>query len=40
VALSLVPPNPATEMNFATVHQCDFWDGLTGRTLPPDNDQD
>jgi para-nitrobenzyl esterase len=39
VTLSLVPPNPATELNFATVHQCDFWDGLTGRTLPPDNDQ-
>jgi para-nitrobenzyl esterase len=35
VMLSLVPPNPAAETNFATVHQCDFWDDLTGRTLPP-----
>jgi para-nitrobenzyl esterase len=40
VMLSLVPPTPATETNFATVHQCDFWDGLTGRTLPPDDDHD
>ncbi|MGJ4943667.1 carboxylesterase/lipase family protein [Bradyrhizobium sp. HKCCYLS1011] len=40
VMLSLVPPTPATETNFATVHQCDFWDGLTGRTLPPDHDHD
>jgi para-nitrobenzyl esterase len=40
VTLSLVPPNPATETNFATVHQCDFWDGLTGRTLPPEQDHD
>lgn len=31
---SLVPPTPATETNFATVHQCDFWDALSGRTLP------
>jgi para-nitrobenzyl esterase len=40
VMLSLLPPNPATETSFATVHQCDFWDGLTGRTLPPDHDHD
>jgi para-nitrobenzyl esterase len=40
VMLSLVPPNPATETNFAAVHQCDFWDGLTGRVLSPDNDHD
>ncbi len=33
--LSLVPRTPATETNFATAHQCDFWDTLTGRTLPP-----
>jgi para-nitrobenzyl esterase len=32
---SFVPPNPTTETNFATVHQCDFWDALSGRTLPP-----
>ncbi len=31
---SLVPPTPTTETNFATVHQCDFWDPLSGRTLP------
>ncbi|MBV9562865.1 MAG: carboxylesterase family protein [Bradyrhizobium sp.] len=35
--LSLVPPRPGTETSFATVHQCDFWDGLAGRTLPPDD---
>jgi Carboxylesterase family len=29
--LSLVPRNPATETNFETYHQCDFWDTLTGR---------
>jgi para-nitrobenzyl esterase len=31
--LSLVPPAPATELNFATVHQCAFWDQLTHRTI-------
>jgi para-nitrobenzyl esterase len=35
VMLSLVPPTPTSETNFATAHQCDFWDTLTGRTLPP-----
>jgi para-nitrobenzyl esterase len=35
--LSLVPTTPTTETNFATAHQCAFWDQLTGRTLPPDN---
>jgi len=35
VMQSFVPPTPTTETNFATVHQCDFWDGLSGRTLPP-----
>ena len=40
VVLSLVPPTPATETNFATAHQCDFWDNLSGRTLPPDSDHD
>lgn len=38
VWLSLVPPTPVTETNFATVHQCDFWDGLAGRILPPAHD--
>lgn len=38
VMLSLVPPMPATETNFATIHQCDFWDALTGRTLPADDE--
>jgi para-nitrobenzyl esterase len=32
---SLVPRTPTTETNFETAHQCDFWDTLTGRTLPP-----
>ena len=27
-------------IDFAAVHQCDFRDGLTGRTLPPDQDND
>jgi para-nitrobenzyl esterase len=40
VWLSLVPPNPTTATDFATVHQCDFWDSLAGRTLPPDHDHD
>jgi para-nitrobenzyl esterase len=38
VVQSLVPPSPTTETNFATTHQCDFWDNLSGRTLPPNND--
>jgi para-nitrobenzyl esterase len=33
--LSFVPRTPTTETNFETAHQCDFWDTLTGRTLPP-----
>ncbi len=37
---SFVPPTPTTETNFATVHQCDFWDALSGRTLPPVGDHD
>jgi para-nitrobenzyl esterase len=37
VMQSFVPPTPTTETNFATVHQCDFWDALSGRTLPPAN---
>jgi para-nitrobenzyl esterase len=36
VMQSFVPPTPTTETNFATAHQCAFWDQLTGRTLPPD----
>jgi para-nitrobenzyl esterase len=36
---SFVPPMPTTETNFATVHQCDFWDALSGRTLPPAGNQ-
>jgi para-nitrobenzyl esterase len=32
---SFVPPTSTTETNFATVHQCDFWDALSGRALPP-----
>jgi para-nitrobenzyl esterase len=32
---SLVPPTPTTETNFATAHQCAFWDAASGRTLPP-----
>jgi para-nitrobenzyl esterase len=35
VMQSLVPPTPTTETNFATVHQCAFWDAASGRTLPP-----
>jgi para-nitrobenzyl esterase len=34
VMQSLVPPTPTTETNFATAHQCAFWDQLTGRALP------
>ena len=34
VMQSLVPPTPTTETNFATAHQCAFWDELTGRTVP------
>jgi para-nitrobenzyl esterase len=30
---SLLPPAPATELDFATVHQCAFWDQLTNRTV-------
>jgi para-nitrobenzyl esterase len=37
---SFTPPTPTTETNFATAHNCAFWDQLTGRTLPPDNDHD
>jgi len=37
---SFVPPTPTTETNFATTHQCGFWDQLAGRTLPPDHDHD
>jgi len=37
---SLVPPSPITGTNFATAHQCDFWDTLAGRTLPPDTGHD
>jgi para-nitrobenzyl esterase len=33
---SLVPPTPVTEFNFATAHNCAFWDALSGRTLPRD----
>lgn len=40
VMLSLVPPTPTTETSFATTHQCDFWDTLTGRTLPANDDHD
>jgi para-nitrobenzyl esterase len=40
VMQSFVPPTPTTEANFATTHQCAFWDQLVGRTLPPDNDHD
>jgi para-nitrobenzyl esterase len=40
VMQSFVTPTPTTETNFATAHQCAFWDQLTGRTLPPDNDHD
>jgi para-nitrobenzyl esterase len=40
VMQSLVPPTPTTETNFATVHQCDFWDTLSGRTLPPGGGHD
>jgi para-nitrobenzyl esterase len=36
VMLSLVEPSPTPETNFATAHQCDFWDTLAGRTLPPE----
>jgi para-nitrobenzyl esterase len=33
VMASLNTPQVTTESNFATVHQCAFWDGLFGRTL-------
>jgi para-nitrobenzyl esterase len=33
VMQSLVPPTPTTEANFATAHQCAFWDQLTNRTV-------
>jgi para-nitrobenzyl esterase len=33
VMQSLVPPMPTTETNFATAHQCAFWDQLTGRMV-------
>ena len=33
VMQSLVPPTPTTETNFATAHQCAFWDQLTGRMV-------
>ncbi|MBR0801868.1 carboxylesterase family protein [Bradyrhizobium jicamae] len=33
VMQSLVPPLPTAEMNFATAHQCAFWDQLTNRTV-------
>ena len=33
VMQSLVPPAPTTETNFATAHQCAFWDQLTGRMV-------
>jgi para-nitrobenzyl esterase len=35
VMQSLLPATPTTETNFATVHQCEFWDAASGRTLPP-----
>jgi para-nitrobenzyl esterase len=35
VMQSFVPPTATTETNFATTHQCAFWDTLSGRTLPP-----
>jgi para-nitrobenzyl esterase len=37
---SFVPPVPTTETNVATSRHCAFWDQLTDRTLPPDNDHD
>lgn len=40
VMLSLVAPTPRTQTTFAAVHQCDFWDTLTGRTLPADDEHD
>jgi para-nitrobenzyl esterase len=33
VMQSLVAPTPTTETNFATAHQCAFWDQLTGRMV-------
>jgi para-nitrobenzyl esterase len=33
VMQSLIPPEPTTELNFATAHQCAFWDRLTNRTV-------
>ena len=38
--LSLVEPSPTSETNFATAHQCDFWEALAGVTLPANDDQD
>jgi para-nitrobenzyl esterase len=32
---SLNTPRPNPEFDFATVHNCAFWDQLSGRTLPP-----
>jgi len=40
VMQSFVPPTPTTEANFATAHQCAFWDQLVGRTLPPETGHD
>jgi para-nitrobenzyl esterase len=40
VMQSFVPPTSTTETSFATAHQCDFWDALSGRTLPPVGGQD
>jgi para-nitrobenzyl esterase len=36
---SFLPPTSSTETNFATVHQCAFWDAASGRTLPPQGNQ-
>ncbi len=33
--LSLVPRKSTTVTDFAKDHQCDFWDTLAGRSLPP-----
>jgi para-nitrobenzyl esterase len=40
VMASLNTPQVTTESNFATVHQCAFWDGLSGRTLPAVQDHE
>ena len=39
VMQSFVPPSASPETNFATVHQCEFWDTVSGRTLPPAGNQ-